>query len=392
VVVTDIFPAVTETFIRAEAGALVRLGYRVRVESPKRPAPGRRASGEQLAAAYLEDDSRSTRWRDLVWLGARHPVRFARDLLARRRWRREEAVTPLRDIAPLVRRVAASGDRHLHAHFAAGGALIALRASRLTGCTYSVTAHAHDIFKRTTNLREKLERAAFATSGCDYNVRYLRTLVDAEHAERIHRIVMGVDGERFRRRTAYPGGRAVVAIGRLVEKKGFAHLLDAVAALEASSPLDRLVVLGGGALRKELRQRARRLGIAGKVDWLGNRPHADVKDLLEQADLLAAPCVVAESGDRDSMPVVVKEALAMEVPVVASDEVGLPEVVRPGWGRLAAPGDAAALATAIDELLALPPERRVEMGRAGREFVLTTCDVDRETAKLARLIDEARSP
>jgi colanic acid/amylovoran biosynthesis glycosyltransferase len=80
---------------------------------------------------------------------------------------------------------------------------------------------------------------------------------------------------------------------------------------------------------------------------------------------------------------VVKEALAMEIPVVASDEVGLPEVVRPEWGRLVPPGDAAALAAAIDELLSLPPAERAAMGRAGREFVAERCNVRTETAKLA---------
>ena len=108
--------------------------------------------------------------------------------------------------------------------------------------------------------------------------------------------------------------------------------------------------------------------------------------MVERADVLAAPSVVAADGDRDTMPVVVKEALAMEVPVVASDEVGLPEVVRPEWGRLVPPGDADALAAAIDELLALPAEGRLAMGRAGREFVTEHCNVATETARLAAWI------
>jgi glycosyltransferase involved in cell wall biosynthesis len=107
---------------------------------------------------------------------------------------------------------------------------------------------------------------------------------------------------------------------------------------------------------------------------------------LEDAAVLAAPSVIAADGDRDTMPVVVKEALAMEVPVVASDEVGLPEVVRPEWGRLVPPGDARALAAAISELLALPLDQRREMGRAGRGFVLEECSLRRETERLVALI------
>src|SRR5207248_7896479 len=106
-----------------------------------------------------------------------------------------------------------------------------------------------------------------------------------------------------------------------------------------------------------------RVRFAGALD-----PDA-LTERLERADVLAAPCVIAADGDRDSMPVVVKEALAMELPVVASDEVGLPEIVKDGWGRLVPPGDAEALAEAIDQLLSLPSRQRAEMGREGRAWV-----------------------
>ena len=125
------------------------------------------------------------------------------------------------------------------------------------------------------------------------------------------------------------------------------------------------------------------------VELLGPRDPDEVRELLERADVLAMPCVVAADGDRDSMPVVVKEALAMEVPVVASNEVGLPELVKPGWGTLVSPGDPIALADALEELLALPRDQRIAMGRRGREWVLKHCSVEREAERLARLVREA---
>jgi glycosyltransferase involved in cell wall biosynthesis len=245
--------------------------------------------------------------------------------------------------------------------------------------------HGFDIFQSPHNLREKHRRAAFAVSACDYSVRYLRERVGEAASPRIVRLVTGVDGERFRRRTPYGGGFHVLAVGRLIEKKGFDVLIETAALL----PSVRVTIVGEGPLRPRLEQQIASLG--APVELAGARSPGEVRELLEGAALLAAPCVVASDGDRDTMPVVVKEALAMEVPVVASDEVGLPEVVRPEWGRLVAPGDARALAGAIQELLALPREERIGMGRAGRAFVLEHCSLSGETRRLAAMIAATQS-
>ncbi len=376
----DAFPVVSETFVVNEVLALAELGHAVEVVAGGRPGASAAASG---TVRYLEDESSRERARAMVLLAARHPLGVLADLRDRRRWRREEEVPPLRWLAPAALRLERSPDVHVHVHFAGGMALGALRVHRLLGRPWSLTAHAWDIYLRPANLREKLRAAAVVTSGCDYTVRDLRRISGRED---VHRIVMGVDPERFARRRPVPERGPVVAIGRLVEKKGFVHLVRAAALLPRGA---RVVLVGDGPLRAELPAEVERLGLGDVVTLLGEQDPAAIRALLEDAAVLAMPCVVAADGDRDSMPVVVKEALAMEVPVVVSDAVGLPELARPAFARLVPPGDPAALAAALTELLGLPAAERAAMGRAGRAFVAEHADVRQETARLSALLAAA---
>jgi glycosyltransferase involved in cell wall biosynthesis len=378
-VFVDVFPELSETFILGEVKALVDEGVDVRVEAGKRserPNP----EGEGIEVFYWDvPGSRSENLRALGWLCVHHPLRVLADLAGRARWRHDEAVRPLRRLAPIARRTSTTAD-HIHAHFAGAAALDAMRVSRLSGVPYSVTTHAYDIFLCPTNLDEKLERAQFHVAVCDYNAEFLRHRVPRA-AGRMHKIVMGVDPDRFKRTRPYPGDRTVLAIGRLVEKKGFRFLVEAARELDDV----RVLIVGHGPLHDELSAAA-----PSNVELLGARPPFEVRDLLEQADLLALPCVVAGDGDRDSMPVVVKEALAMEIPVVGSDAVGMPEMVREGWGRLVPPGDPELLARSIRELLALPADQRAAMGRRGREFVERNFTLRDQALKLIGLIERYR--
>jgi glycosyltransferase involved in cell wall biosynthesis len=391
VVLVGAFPVLSETFVVTEALALAELGHTVRVEASRRADPAATGVEERLSTHYLEGQPRRRDLLDLARLVVRHPFRSVADLVAQRRWRREEDVPPLRSLAPAARRLASGPRTHLHAHFAREGALTAMRLSRLVGAPYSVTTHAYDIYTTTTNLREKLQGAAFVTAGSDYSLGDVKEIVGPRHAARIHKIVMGVDPERFKRSTDYPGKRVVVAVGRLVRKKGFRHLLEAVALLRRSSPIDSLIIVGDGPLHDGLRSRADEFGVTDTVEWMGARSHEEVREVLERADVLAMPCIVLRDGERDGSPTVVKEALAMEVPVVASDEVGLPEVVREPWGRIVPSRDASALASALADVLARSREERVAMGRAGRAWMLETCNPLLEAEKLSRLIEAAAS-
>jgi len=372
--VLDQWPELSETFVVNELEALRRQGHAVRVQAARiapHPNPG---APQDVDVTLLGKGTLG----DLAWLARRMPRACAADLVRRLRWRREEWVRPLRALAGPARRIVEDGDEHLHAHFAGGAALDALRLATLTGRPFSVTAHAYDIFASPRNLCEKLERAAAVFSGCDYNVVRLRRMAPAAN---VHEIVMGVDPQAFARSAPLPGGRTILAVGRLVEKKGFDVLVDAAAQLRDV----RVRILGDGPLRGLLECQI--AAEKAPVELLGSRPPAEVAAAMMDADVLAMPCVVARDGDRDSMPVVVKEAMALGLIVVASDEVGLPECVLEPWGFLARPGDHDALAAALREALALDPRQREAAGEAARAWVCEHADVDRETARMAAVIE-----
>jgi glycosyltransferase involved in cell wall biosynthesis/GT2 family glycosyltransferase len=379
---SDAFPALSETFVSNEIRELLRLGKPTRVESSERPDRPDRQASRELAPRYLEDDGILYKLVCLTWLFSRHPYGCLRDLVQRRRWKAEEGVWPLRSLAPIAWRIERNGDQLIHVHFAGHAALTALRLSRLLGIPWTLAAHAYDIFQAPCNLEEKVRDAAFVAAhppGLDH----LNEMVGGRNGQ-VRRLIHGVDPVRLRRKSAYPGGGELLAVGRLVEKKGFGVLIDAIGHLGADGgPVERLRIVGDGPLRAELERSISEHGLQTTVELLGWREPDDVIELLDHADLLVMPSVIAADGDRDSMPMVVKEAMAMEVPVVASEEVGLPEFVRDEWGRLVPPGDPVQLAAAIEEVLSLSRERRIEMGQAGREYVLAQLNARIETARLA---------
>jgi colanic acid/amylovoran biosynthesis glycosyltransferase len=382
--VLDQWPELSETFVVNELQALRRLGHVVGVQAARCAEHPNPEAPRDVELCVLSQEGRSRQLLALAWLTTRHPLACLRDLARRSRWRGEEWVRPLRALAVPARRIHRDDVEHLHAHFAAGAALDALRLAALTNRPFSVTAHAYDIFMTPRNLRAKLEAADAVFTGCDYNVDYLRRTVPAAH---VHKVVMGVDAEAFARRTALPGGRTVLAVGRLIEKKGFGVLIDAAAALGADV---RVRIVGDGPLRAELAAQIKATN--APVELLGSLPPAQVRLALEQADVLAMPCIVARDGDRDSMPVVVKEAMAMGLLVVASDAVGLPECVLAPWGFLARPGDADALAAALRAALALGPQERRGAGEQARAWVKRHADVDAQTARMSAVIVGCRDP
>ena len=283
----------------------------------------------------------------------------------------------------LAREVCTKSIGHLHAPFASDAATVARLAARLARIPYSLTARAKDIFHESVcaeKLRAKFKDAAAVVTVSDYHLEYLRTTYGpaAAHAQRIYN---GLDLQEFPFRSPHDRPPLILAIGRFVEKKGFVDLIDACALLAARGKLFRCRLIGTGLLKDDLRARVQRLGLENQIEMIGPRPQSEVIRELQAAAALAAPCVVGRDGDRDGLPNVIQEALALGTPVVSTDVTGIPEVIRDGHtGLVVKQHDPSSLARALERLLA-EPDLRVHLACLGRRLIESEFDIRRNSER-----------
>jgi len=302
----------------------------------------------------------------------------------------------------LTRLVRRRGSELVHAHWILPNGFLAAVAKGRTGVPYAATLHGSDIFMAERNrffswmARKALAGASYVTS-CSPDLRQrLLAIGGREHAGKVHLVANGTDlstppsaaeVEAARAQLGLgTGDRAIVTVGRLVDKKGFDVLLAALPALLAREPRTKLVLGGGGPLAEPLAAQARQLGIDGRVVFTGGLSHPQVLELVALGELFVMPSVRDARGNVDGLPVVVLEAMAAAKPVVASDLAGIPMAVSDGeTGRLVPERDPAALATALADLLA-DRELAARMGAAGRARV----ERDLTWPAIARVHDRLR--
>ncbi len=369
------YPRLSETFIAQEILALERRGFAFDIWSLRHPTERHvHPMHEQIGARvfylpeYLRDDP------GRVWRGALHALGqrrvwrllavfacdLARDPTANRLRRLGQALVLARELDPAV--------RHMHVHFLHTPASVTRYAALLSGRSFSFSAHAKDIW--TTPDRERRDKMADAAWGVTCTADGWRELQRvAAPADRggVRLVYHGLDLDRF---PAPPADRhaadgrdpanpvRIVTVARAVEKKGLDDLLDALAQLPAGLNWT-LVHIGGGPLLDALRAQAERLGLAGRIAWLGALPQGQVVQALREADLFVLPSRLGEDGDRDGLPNVIMEAATQALPIVSTDFAGVPEFVEHGVsGLLVAPRDPAGLSAALAALIGDAPARR----------------------------------
>ena len=359
------FPRISETFVAAELIELERQGEAVRVFAISRPEePFQHGFVEELHAPVTYLPHRPTRepWRVLRAVGRAlraDPRRWLGAAAACVWPPRSKGVRRLLQATVLRDEMERAGIDHAHAHFATAAARLANLAWRMGGPSYSVTAHAKDIYHeqvRHDHLSDKLASANFVATVSRANRDYLDSLLGLDGSLQV--IPNSIDLRRLgppRRGRGEQG--LVLTVARLVEKKGIGYLVEACGLLQDRPQSRRLTggvrldVVGEGPLRAALERQARRLGVDAR--FRGALPQEDLLSVYRRAAVFCLPCVVAASGDRDSVPTSVLEAMALGVPVITTAVAGLAEVVLDERTGLVVPEhDPEALAEALERLLA----------------------------------------
>ena len=283
------------------------------------------------------------------------------------------------------------GIQHMHAHFGTSATSVARLASRFSGVPYTFTAHAKDIYHQSVDpadMKLKMLDAAAVVTVSQYNLRYLHE----HYPDAIGRVVHINNGlclEQFKFSATQDRPACIVAVGRLVEKKGFADLVEACGILKDQGAAFDCRIVGAGPCERLLQEQIERKGLANKVTLTGPQPQKDIVRLIQGSAVFAAPCVIGEDGNRDGLPTVLLEAMALGTCCVATDVTGIPELVENGkTGCLIGQHNPAELASAIKQYLE-DPSARTRIARSARARVERDYNIQHNSCLLRDLFAQS---
>jgi glycosyltransferase involved in cell wall biosynthesis len=406
-IVVKRWPRLSETFVLNEILGLERAGLRLRIYAlmdPHEPAAQAAINEVRAPVSYLRTGTRADLRVLLVAqlaLLRSAPWRYLRTLsyvLARRRHR--STFVHLFEAARLVALLRKHGVSHVHAQFAHGPTSVAHFASLLGDIPFSFTGHAKDIYLSPPDLLAvKIAAARFVATCTAHNVAYLRELAVPADRAKIHLVYHGVATERF---CPAPGTKdrgesaetatpiRMIAVGRLMEKKGYSYLIRACALLHQRGCRFTLAIYGSGPQRGELAELIDTFGLGDVVQLQGARTQEELIAIYREADLFVLSPHILENGDRDGIPNVLMEAMSVGLPVVATDVSGIPELIEHDRSGLHVPPcDEVALADALERLLDPLHGRalRARLGADGRKRVIEHFDATLHLRRMVELLD-----
>jgi glycosyltransferase involved in cell wall biosynthesis len=336
---------------------------------------------------YLPEEGALVKEIEAVSRGGELPAEAVSGL---KEWGRQSDFLRLYQAAYIGLRLRRDGIERVHAHFAGMAARTVYWIRQFFGIDYSITAHANDIFAPrdfVVSLEKIVRDAAAVVTVSDFAVEHLRKQF-AGCAGRFHRVYNGVDLGAFRQARFEANPPLIVAIGRLIEKKGFADLISACRFLVERGQAFRCEIVGDGPLQESLAAHIAHSGLQERVQLVGTRTQSQIADRLAAASLFALPCTTESGGGMDNLPTVIMEAMAAGLPVVSTPVAGVPEMVQPGvTGELVTPHDPVALADAIQRIVS-EPELARRLGAAGRQLAAERFSIGSNVRSLAAILGD----
>ncbi|MGK0175421.1 MAG: colanic acid/amylovoran biosynthesis glycosyltransferase [Ulvibacter sp.] len=402
--ITSHFPKLSETFILLEMVELKKLGFEPIVYS---------LIQEQENTVHAEVDSFLHKARfggraslggiltaQLYWL-RRAPLKylstwlraFYENLFSPRFLMRSLVVVPT--ASWFAKEMLSNEINHIHAHWATHSTLAAWVANRLTNIPYSFTAHANDIFVDQTMLVEKIKKAEFVATISNYNLNLLNKVSHKRYASKIKVIPCGVDVAYFRPKhpIADRENRFVITcVGRLVTKKGQKYLLEACAQFKKMGADFYCQFVGDGPDLRVLEEIVSELNLEEHIGFLGNKARDEVVSILQNSSVMVLPSVSTDSGRMEGIPVVLMEAMSVELPVISTQISGIPELIDHSKnGLLVSEKDSKGLAEALFQIYD-DPYRAVQMGKDARETILVRFDLKKNTKELSEFFRSTAVP
>jgi glycosyltransferase involved in cell wall biosynthesis len=389
---TGQYPRATDTFIQREIVALRRQKMEVTPFSVRRPSASEQVGGEreaeQTRTIYLLPVSPLKLMRAHARMLWRSPRRYAGAL--RLAWHTHAAglrgmlyqLFYFAEAGLLADHLEKRDIDHLHNHFANSSCTVSMLSSQMSGIPFSFTLHGPAIFfePKRWRLDEKLRRAAFVACISHFCRSQAMCFCEPEYWPKLHIVHCGIDPDAYKPVTHRGPAQRLLCIGRLSPEKGLPILLRAFACLRRERPWLELTLVGDGPSRAELAAEVERRGLTEAVTFAGYQPPDEVARWLAESDVLIS------SSFAEGVPVALMEALASQVPVVATRIAGVPELVKDGeTGYLTAPGDPNSLATHL-ALLLDNPDRRQTIGETGRARIRSMFDVNHEASRLRHLL------
>ncbi len=391
------FPLSSETFVFYEVDALFSRKLPVSVLSLYAPKAKNLALHMQKTRIPVESMGIASIWRVFkafgkrFWQEPQKTISILKDILFRR-WRDKEMCAENLWAAVagfyVAQRCKELGIEHVHAAWANGPATAAYVAHCLEGIPFSFTARARDVNPPDGFLQEKLAACAFARADSSSNIPHMASFLPAHEQEKLHLVynVATLPAKECCATVSLQAPYKILAIGRLVEQKGFCYLLDAVAHLRSEGLDVQVCIAGSGELKQQLDSQIKTLKLEKYAQMLGFVTHDAVSEAILNSDMLVMPSVIEEkTGFSDGLPTVVIEAMCHGLPVVGTQVASMSDVIKDGeTGYLVPQRDAAALAKAMRSVLE-DKENALRMAKNAKALVDSLFDSTANIDKMCRL-------